>query len=314
MYRKFLVIVLTLWKLLTLSAQIRHAAYASQNLSVLPKLGVLAGRGDLPEKLIRECRVKGREVFVIAFKDEANLSNLSHVPHAWVDVTAVGQIIQLLRDQEIKELVLLGPVGRPDFKSMRPNWHTARLLPKIISAARKGDDAIFKVIVAELERQGFRVIGAQDVLSSLKTPSGVLGSNAVSCNDEADIKRGIEVIQLLGQLDIGQAVVVRDGYVLAVEAAEGTDQMLKRCKTFRENKPSGVLIKFPKPNQERRVDLPTIGVETLKGCIEAGLRGIALESDGALIDDIRSVVRLADEEGLFIVGLTLLDYVGQGRN
>jgi len=268
------------------------------------KLGILAGRGPLPGKLAQACLSSGREVFVVAFRNETDPATVAGVAHAWVDLPAVGRTVRLLREAGVGELVLLGPVGRPDFSALRPDWQGAKLLPKVMRAARQGDVAIMKVVVEHLEDQGFKVVGAEEVVTGLAPEVGALGQHQPQPQDLSDIRRGAEVVAALGQLDIGQAVVVRDGYVLAVEAAEGTDAMLERCVRFRDAAESGgVLVKLPKPNQERRADLPTIGLPTIEGCVHAGLRGIALEAGGALIDDRDDVVRMADEHGLFIVGI-----------
>ncbi|MBT4046145.1 MAG: LpxI family protein, partial [Rhodospirillaceae bacterium] len=124
-------------------------------------------------------------------------------------------------------------------------------------------------------------------------------------DDRADIARGMAVVAELGRLDIGQAAVVRDGYVLAVEAAEGTDAMLERCAQFRGAVRGGVLVKRPKPDQERRVDLPTIGVPTVGAAAAAGLKGIAVEAGGALVTDRAAVAAAADKLGIFVCGIAL---------
>lgn len=276
---------------------------ASRSLSAQPKIGILAGRGSLPAKLVEACRQASRDVFVIAFNGETDPDVVHDVPHAWVDVTAVGRTLRLLHDAEVRELVMVGPVSRPDFARIRPDWHAAKLLPKILKAARQGDDAIMKVLVADLEQQGFTVVGAEQVLAGLAAPEGVMGHVVPGPDDEADIARGVDVLATIGPLDIGQAVVIRSGYVLAVEAAEGTDAMLERCAMFRDGTPGGVLVKLPKPDQERRADLPTIGVETVRRAVAAGLRGIAIEAGGALVDDRDDVIRMADDAGLFIIGI-----------
>lgn len=267
------------------------------------KLGILAGRGPLPGKLARACRAQGRDVFVIGFKGETDPDALEGLEHAWVNVAAIGQTLKMLRGAGVVDLVLLGPVSRPDFKSLRPDLHGAKLLPKIMAAAQRGDDAIMKVLVDDLENEGFTVLGAEEVMSELAPTAGVLGAVEAGPQDQIDIARGIEVVRAVGTLDIGQAAVLRRGYVLAVEAAEGTDEMLRRCKPFREEEPGGILVKLPKPGQERRADLPTIGLPTVRGCEAAGLRGIVLEADGALIDDRDAVVEFADAHGIFILAV-----------
>ncbi len=277
-----------------------------------PKLGILAGRGELPRSIVEACQASGRDIFIIAFNGDTDPATVAGgVAHAWVDLPAVGRTIRLLKEAGVRDLVLIGPVGRPDFSSLRPDWHGAKLLPKVIRAARQGDDALMKVIVDDLEEQGFNVLAAEAVLSDLGAPKGNIGAHEPDAGDRADIDRGMEVVALLGRLDIGQAAVVRDGYVLAVEAAEGTDEMLLRCGQFRTKEAgggrAGVLVKRPKPGQERRVDLPTIGVPTVLGAAAAGLKGIAVEAGGALIADREAVAEAADAAGIFVCGVTVGD-------
>jgi DUF1009 family protein len=274
---------------------------------VAAKLGILAGRGPLPGKLARACRDAGRDIFIVGFEGETDPDTFEGFDHALVNIAAIGHTLSLLRNAGVRELVLLGPVARPDFKRLRPDWHGTKLLPKIIAAAQRGDDAIMKVIVDDLENEGFRVLGAEEVMSGLAPDAGALGRFDCGDEDRLDIVRGIEVVRTIGALDVGQAAVVRRGYVLAVEAAEGTDEMLRRCAAFREAEPAGLLIKLPKPGQERRADLPTIGLPTLEGCKEAGLKGIVLEAGGALIDDREAVIDFADRNGIFVVGVSIGD-------
>lgn len=281
-----------------------------------PKIGILAGRGELPRRIVEACQAAGRETFIIAFNGETDPATVvGGMAHAWVDLPAVGHTIRLLKAAEVQDLVLIGPVGRPDFSTVRPDWHGVKLLPKVIRAARQGDDAMMKVVVKDLEQQGFTVLAAEAVLSDLGAPVGSLGAHEPDAGDRADIQRGMAVVAQLGAMDIGQAVVVRDGYVLAVEAAEGTDAMLQRCCQFHTTEFSGgstagragVLVKRAKPGQERRVDLPTIGVPTVQGAVAGGLKGIAVEAGGALIADREAVVEAADAAGIFVCGVVAGD-------
>ena len=186
-----------------------------------PKLGILAGRGELPRRIVQAAQAAERPFFVIAFNGETEPDTVADgVEHAWVDLPTVGRTIKLLKEAGVEELVMIGPVGRPDFAKLKPDWHGAKLLPKIIRAARKGDDALMKVVVEDLESQGFTILGAEAVLTSLGAPVGNFGSLEPDADDRADIARGMAVVAELGRLDIGQAAVVRDGYVLAVEEAE----------------------------------------------------------------------------------------------
>ena len=273
-----------------------------------PKLGIIAGRGELPRRIVEAAQAAGREFFVIAFNGETDPATVADgAEHAWVDLPTVGRTIKLLQQAGVSELVLIGPVGRPNFSKLKPDWHGAKLLPKIIHAAGRGDDAIMKVVVEDLENQGFTILGAETVLATLSAPTGSFGHKEPDAGDRTDIERGMAVVAQLGQLDIGQAVVVREGYVLAVEAAEGTDEMLRRCRQFRGEVAAGVLVKRPKPGQERRVDLPTIGVPTVEGAAAAGLKGIAVEAGGALVTDRTAVAQAADAAGIFVCGVAVED-------
>ena len=264
-----------------------------------PKLGIIAGRGELPRRIVEAAQAAGREFFVIAFNGETDPATVADgAEHAWVDLPTVGRTIKLLQQAGVSELVLIGPVGRPNFSKLKPDWHGAKLLPKIIRAAGQGDDAIMKVVVEDLENQGFTILGAETVLATLSAPTGSFGHKEPDAGDRTDIERGMAVVAQLGQLDIGQAVVVRAGYVLAVEAAEGQ---------FRGEVAAGVLVKRPKPGQERRVDLPTIGVPTVEGAAAAGLKGIAVEAGGALVTDRTAVAQAADAAGIFVCGVAVED-------
>ena len=166
-----------------------------------------------------------------------------------------------------------------------------------------GDDGLLSAIVEELEKEGFRVLGADQLLEAEPVPEGPLGKICPDAQSEADIAHGLLVVRAIGALDIGQAVVVQQGLVLGVEAIEGTDELVRRCGALRREGPGGVLIKVEKPGQERRTDRPTIGPRTVMMAAEAGLSGIAIEADATIVLDREEVIRGADRAGLFVVGV-----------
>jgi DUF1009 family protein len=265
------------------------------------KLGVLAGGGDLPGLLVEACKAMEREVFVVAFKGFAQEEHLTDTDHAWTDLAAVGKTLDHLHKAACEQVVLAGSVGRPSIASLWPDLRGARLLPRVIKAG--GDDAALKVIIAELESEGFEVVGADDILGDLLAPSGTIGSRLPSRDQTLDIERGIEAAMALGRADVGQAVVVQQGVVLGVEAAEGTDALVARCGTLRLEGAGGVLVKLKKPGQERRADLPTIGVATVKAVAKAGLAGLAVEAGGTLVLGMDQVAVQADDLGVFAYGI-----------
>jgi DUF1009 family protein len=268
----------------------------------MTRLGVLAGGGQLPVRVIEACRASGRDVFVLAFEGHTDPATVAGTEHAWVRLGAVGEALRHLHNAGVGEVVMAGPVKRPSFEDLRPDWRGAMFLAKV-GVRAFGDDGLLSAVVKELEAEGFKVIGADDVFGSLRTPLGTCGVIAPDEAARIDIDRGVAVVSALGRLDIGQAVVVQQGVVLGVEAIEGTDALLERCAALRRPGTGGVLVKISKPGQERRVDLPAIGPDTIKRVADAGLRGIALEADRTLIIDRPAVVRAADAAGLFVVGV-----------
>ncbi|MCI5048657.1 MAG: UDP-2,3-diacylglucosamine diphosphatase LpxI [Aquisalinus sp.] len=281
------------------------------------RLGIIAGGGQLPVKLAQTCRAAGKPYYIIRLKSYAD-DTLSDFGGEECGIAELGKIIRVLKKEECDAIVMAGLVPRPNFSALKPDWRGAALLPKALSAARKGDGAILNVLVDTFETEGFLVIGAEEVAEDLLAPVGHLGKVEPTQDDFLDMRKAADVIRALGPFDIGQGAVVRNGFVLAIEAAEGTDQMLRRCsdlpadmKGFEPDEKQarkGVLLKRPKPGQELRVDLPTIGVETVNGAAAADLAGIAVEADAALVMDREALTKLADEYGLFIYGFQDSDF------
>jgi hypothetical protein len=269
-----------------------------------PKLGIIAGGGELPRLLIAACREQKRPFFVVALDGHADAETVAgDVPHLKVRMGAGGTIIKALRDNGATEIVMAGRVRRPSLLSLMPDAWTAKFLMSIGRRALGGDNALLGAIAEAIEREGGRLIGPEQVLPGLLAPEGAIGTRSPSEADWADIDRGLVVARALGAVDVGQAVVVQQGVVLGVEAAEGTDALLGRCKELRREGPGGVLVKAAKPGQERRIDLPTIGRRTVERAAKAGLAGIAVEAAAALIVDRQAVGAAADAAGLFVVGV-----------
>jgi DUF1009 family protein len=271
--------------------------------TTLPKLGIIAGGGDLPARLIEACEESGRPFFVIALKEQADHPAIETAPHTWLRLgkAAGGEI--LLRDAGVEEVVFAGSVQRPSIKDLVPDFRTAKLLMKA-TVRGLGDDGLLGLVVREFESSGFTIVGAHTILPDLLAPEGPLGRHEPDKRASADILRGVAVVRGLGELDIGQACIVQQGIVLGVEAIEGTDALIRRTAELRRKGQGGVLVKLKKPNQDERVDLPTIGDRTVDEAHRAGLRGIAVEADSTLILDRSAVAAAADKAGLFVVGLS----------
>jgi len=278
------------------------------------RLGIIAGGGELPVAIAHAAQSEGRQVFVLALGGMAS-PDVQTFPHAWVSLGELGKAIKLLKDAQCSEITLAGKVARPEFSKLKLDARGALALPRVMAAALKGDDALLRTMLSIFEKEGMRVIGSDDAARALLAPFGPLGELEPTDNEKTDILHGAKVTEALGALDIGQAAVVCEGLVLAVEAAEGTDAMLARVAGLSEalrGTPAnrkGVLVKTAKPNQERRVDLPVIGVKTVEFAATAGLCGIAFEGEAALIVNQRGVAEAADRHGLFICGFSFKELV-----
>ena len=268
-----------------------------------PKLGIIAGGGELPGEIIKHCQATGRDFFIVALMDQANASDLVDVPHEWVRLGAAGKAIKLLRSHAVEELVLAGSVNRPSLSALRPDLWTAKFFAKT-GAAGLGDDGLLSALISALQnREGFKVVGSDDLLPDLIAPEGILGQVSPSADDHHDITVGIQAAQDLGTQDIGQAVVVRERQVIGQEDDQGTDVLISTITQLPNGERTGVLVKTAKPQQERRADLPTIGPETIEGVYGAGLAGIALEAGSAIILDRANVIERADHYGVFVIGV-----------
>ncbi|MDB5483373.1 MAG: hypothetical protein JWO83_4426 [Caulobacteraceae bacterium] len=272
------------------------------------KLGLIAGGGALPVILAGHCRAVGRPLFVLRLRGFAG-ADLQDYEGADVGVAELGRGIDALRRAGCVAVCLAGKVDRPDLAALKPDMRGLKALPGAIAAARKGDDGLLSFMIAEFEKEGFAVEGAHEVMRGLTLAEGPLGRYAPGPAHLADVGRALEAARAIGRLDVGQAAVACEGLVLALEAQEGTDAMLRRVAGLppairgTPERPRGVLAKASKPGQELRVDLPTVGPETIRRAAEAGLAGIAGEAGQILVLDRDETRRLADQAGLFVLGV-----------
>ncbi len=262
------------------------------------KIGIIAGGGALPNLLIDKCAHLSQPVFVVAFKGQEHPKHIDYL----ANIAAIGKTIERLKQENVKEIIFVGRIKRPAFKELRPDLKGTRLIAKI-GLKSLGDDSLLKIVSQTLEKEGFSVIGIQDILDDILMPEGVLTQAEPDEQAHADIRRGSEVARSLGFADVGQSVVVQQGLVIAVEAIEGTDSLLGRVKDLQRSGEGGVLVKVKKPQQDNRLDLPTIGSRTVQKAHEAGLKGIAVRAGETLVADIDEMIKAANEKGLFIVGL-----------
>ena len=275
------------------------------------KVGIIAGQGDLPSRIALSAARSGHDVFVVRIKGLADEDALSDVPGVTLSLGKIGGVIEALHAYGCKSLLFAGYITRPDFASITFDAEGHALLPKITAAAEQGDDAAIGVFVNAFQDAGFRIVGPEEVYPELLCPQGDLTHKVPDQTDLSDLSKACRIAGIIGREDIGQGCVVRDGVVVAVEAQEGTDAMLQRAGELDLNyRPGqsglgGVLVKRAKPGQEKRVDLPVIGVRTVELAAQAGLAGIGLEAGASLIIDRAAVIDAANRLGLFLTGMQL---------
>ena len=273
------------------------------------KLGIIAGGGNIPQKLISECISRNIDFVVLAIEGNAdkNLFDGTNIPHKWIRIGQAGTGFKYFAEQKVQDVVMIGTIRRPSFFDIVPDLRTTAFFAKI-SAKALGDDGLLRAVVDEIEKDGMRVKGVHEVMSDILIKEGILTKRKPSKQDLIDIKRGIEAALTLGKLDIGQAVIVQQGLVLGVEGIEGTDELIRRCKDYRRKGGGGVLVKLRKPQQDMRIDLPTIGSRSVERAHETGLEGIIVHAGNGLIVDEKETIDLANKYGMYIVGVNPDDY------
>lgn len=276
---------------------------------ISPKLGLIAGGGDLPFQVIMHCLKIGRPLFGIGIEGHTDpLLFSQNISHIWCRLGALGKMMEALRQAEVKDIVLIGSIKRPSFFEIRPDFYTAKLLARL-GTRSLGDDALLSFLIQELESEGFSVKGIEDILpfQDVLLKAGPLGKIPFPEEFLEERERGINAARLLGQADVGQSLIIDQGLILGVEGIEGTDSLIKRCgilkkERFSFSKRSGFLVKFSKPQQEDRVDLPTLGPQTLEALDHAGFLGVVGEAHKTLLIHQKKCQKIADEKGLFVVG------------
>lgn len=271
------------------------------------KIGLIAGGGQLPD-YVRAAAVETEALGLIIALDPF-VPELSFPNAERLRLGQFGKMVRRLRKADCTHVCFAGIVKRPDFMRLKPDLKAMRHLPGTIRAAGQGDDALMRHVLGLFEQEGFEIISPQDVCADLMLSEGVIGAVPITNKHRDDALEACKIAAAIGALDIGQGAVVARGVTLAVEAQEGTDAMLTRLLNLppelrgSADARIGVLAKIVKPKQDIRVDLPTIGPETIRHAAEAGLAGVVAEAGGAFVIDRRETIRMADEAGLFIAGL-----------
>jgi DUF1009 family protein len=277
---------------------------------IVAPVGIVAGGGTLPFAVADSLAARGLDAVIFALKGACDPERVARFRHHWISVGQIGKATRLFRSEGCRDLIFLGSLARPALSEIRLDWGTLRVMGHVVAAFRGGDDHLLSGIGRILEQDGFRMVGVKEAAPDLLMPEGAITRASPDGDAAADIARGREVLGALGPFDIGQAAVVIDGHVVAVEDIEGTDGLLARVARLRADgrirakAGRGVLVKVPKSGQDLRFDLPTVGPNTVEGAAGAGLAGIAIAAGNTLVAEPQAMTEAADTAGLFITGLS----------
>ena len=272
------------------------------------RLGIVAGRGVLPSLLINACKKQHRSYTLIGLQGLARIDELGEDPKIWMRLGEAAKGFDQLRRDGVQSVVLAGKVERPSLKNLMPDWRTVKFLTRVGKRAftdqhSTGDDKLLRAVIAEIEDEGFTIEGVESVCPELIAKLGTIGRIQPSDADMKDVAVGFKAAKDLGQKDIGQAVVVQHGEIICQETETGTDRLIATAGSVKIDGLGPVLVKTAKPQQDRRVDLPAIGPETVAACYAAGFRGIAVEAGSTLVLEHLVVAEAADAKGIYIVAV-----------
>lgn len=269
-------------------------------------IGIIAGGGELPLHVRHAIKTAGREAVTVGIQ---GVCDTALKTDKVLGIAKFGGISKFLRRKGCKQIVIIGHIKRPNLLTLIPDTGGVRVMKRILMHQRRGDNVLLEEVIRFFSEEGFEPIAAHEILNEMLAPSGVLTQKKPDDVAQSDIAEGVDVTRMIGRLDIGQSCVVCRGQVLAVEGVDGTDALLSRIAVLDENlrgtvkKRQGVLVKLPKPNQEKRIDFPVLGKTTVENAAAAGLAGIAFEAQGLLINDLDACIALADKKGMFLFGL-----------
>lgn len=272
-------------------------------------LAIIAGAGALPIEVAQSAQREGWDVFIVALRGSARLGDFPGFPSTELRIGQLGGMLDVLQRRGISNVAMVGSLTRPALSDLRPDAGMLRRLPRIVQAFRGGDDHLLRRVIGILEDCGLHIVDIRQIASGLLIPSGTITTRKPDRLQLSDGALGLTLLDTLGQYDVGQAAVVIGGRVVAIEGAEGTDGLLERVAGMRANgrirdrKGTGILVKAAKPDQDMRIDLPTVGPVTIDGCVRAGLAGIVMREDEVIITERERVIASANANGLFLIGM-----------
>ncbi len=270
----------------------------------IKKIAILAGSGALPVHVYDACIRRNIEVVVLGIEEAIDEELAQRTNCDIFPAHAVSKVLKKLKAEEVTHVILAGKVTRANISKLLFDFKGALLFTKIVKSGMN-DNSVLKTVIKFLEKEGFIVVPPEVIANEIIVPKGNITNIIPDKSALNDIKKGVKILKGMANLgDIGQALIIQSGLVLGVEAAEGTDELIRRCGIIQQKEgEKPVLVKISKPKQDRRVDLPCIGLQTIKNLQEYGVQGVAVESNSALLLDKEETINYANEHNLFIFGV-----------
>ncbi|MFN2375363.1 MAG: LpxI family protein [Candidatus Binatia bacterium] len=265
-------------------------------------IGLIAGNGRFPLMFAREARMRGHRVAAVAHRGETDEAIEGEVDElTWVKVGQLGKLIRALKAAGVRRAVMAGGIDKVrSLTGIRPDLRGLLFLRRSMAAAGRGDDSLLRALADELEGEGIAIVPSTEFLGALLAADGRLAGPKPSARSLADIRTGCRVLAALGEVDVGQSVVVEKGIVLAVEAVEGTDECLRRAGKLGSG--GGVLVKTAKQGQDMRFDVPAVGPGTIRAMEEAKVQVLAVQAGATLVLDRSQFLEAATRAGIAVVG------------
>lgn len=261
-------------------------------------IGLIAGEGRFPFLVAQGIRYQGYRVVVAGFRQHTSEELYPLADRmVWLRLGQLGKLLSFFKNSGVDRVVFAGPINKPKAMGMIPDLRATRLLFQIRS---RHDGEIFQGLIRTLNSEGIEVLSPLSFVPALKTPEGILSRRKPSRNEESDISFGWPLAKQIGNLDIGQCIVVKDNMVIAVEAVEGSDATILRAGELAG--PGCVVLKVFKPGQAETIDQPAVGLQTIQTMIRAGASCLALEAEECLFFDRQDAIDLADAHDISVVG------------
>jgi DUF1009 family protein len=267
-------------------------------------LGLIVGESNLPNFVINKLLRKNVK-FLILDLTKSNIYKKYKNSYS-LKITELGKAISVLKKNNCKNVIFIGKVERPEISLLKFDRKAFFYLPRLFSAFKKGDENILKEIIKIFKENKLNVVNSMKFTPELIFKDKSINKVKINNTDKSSISKGVRIIKSLSKFDIGQSVVINNGYVLAIEGPEGTDEAIKRSLHLSNKyklKNKSILVKFPKANQDLRVDLPTIGFDTIKNCIKANIKGIAVKRSQNIILDKDKITNLVKKNNFFIISI-----------